>query len=199
MSPFKTFIIAASLVFASLALPTPNADAQGATIITVDQGRVLRESAGGQDIQRKLQAIGQTIQSEIQAEQAALETEGRALEGRLANKSEEAIRADTALVSQMQSFQRKQQAFVQKRQIRQQELVQTEQNALNEFNTALGPVLEQVLAERGADVMMARGSVVLVSPSLDATDLVISKIDAVKPSVTVSRVRLPTQPAAGAQ
>ena len=199
MSPFKTFFIAASLVFASLAFSTPSADAQGSTIITVDQGRVLRESAGGQDIQRKLQAIGQTIQSEIQNEQAALETEGRALEGRLANKSEEAIRADTALVSQMQSFQRKQQAFVQKRQIRQQELVQTEQNALNEFNTALGPVLEQVLAERGADVMMARASVVLVDPALDATDLVISKIDAVKPSVTVSRVRLPTQPAAGGQ
>ena len=199
MSPFKTFLIAASLVFASLALPIHDADAQGSTIITVDENRVLRESAGGQDIQRKLQAIGQTVQSEIQSEQAALETEGRALEGRLANKSEEAIRADTALVSQMQSFQRKQQAFVQKRQIRQQELVQTEQNALTEFNTALAPVLEQVLAERGADVMMARSGLIAVNPALDATDLVISKINAVKPSVTVSRVRLPTQPAAGSQ
>jgi|GEM_PF-305719 len=199
MSPFKTLLIAASLVFASLAIQTPYADAQGSTIITVDQNRVLLESAGGQDIQRKLQAIGQTIQSEIQSEQAALETEGRALEGRLANKSEDAIRADTALVSQMQSFQRKQQAFVQKRQIRQQELVQTEQNALTEFNTALGPVLEQVLAERGADVMMARSSLIAANPALDATDLVISKINAVKPSVTVSRVRLPTQPAAGGQ
>ncbi len=199
MSPFKTLLIAASFAFATLAIQTPYAEAQGSTIITVDQNRVLRESAGGQDIQRKLQAIGQTIQSEIQSEQAALETEGRALEGRLANKSEEAIRADTALVSQMQSFQRKQQAFVQKRQIRQQELVQTEQNALTEFNTALTPVLEQVLAERGADVMMARSSLIAVNPSLDATDLVITKINSAKPSVTVSRVRLPAQPAAGGQ
>jgi outer membrane protein len=199
MSPFKILLIAASFVLASLAFQTPTADAQGSTIITVDQNRVLVESAGGQDIRRKLQAIGQTIQSEIQSEQSALETEGRALEGRLANKSEEAIRADAGLVSQMQSFQRKQQAFVQKRQIRQQELVQTEQNALTEFNTALGPILEQVLAERGADVMMARSSLVAANPALDATDLVISKINAVKPSVTVSRVRLPTQPAAGGQ
>ena len=198
MSPFKTFIFAVSLVVASLTFPTQSAQAQGTTIVVIDQARILRESAGGQDIQRKLQAIGQTIQSEIQSEQSALATEGRALEGRLANKSEEAIRADTALVSQMQSFQRKQQAFVQKSQVRQQELAQTEQNAIAEFYAALEPVLEQVLAERGGDLMLERSAVLFAQPALDATDLAISKINAIKPTVTVSRVRLPTQPAAGA-
>ena len=198
MSPFKTLVFAVSLVVASLTFPTQSAEAQGANIVVIDQARILRESAGGQDIQRKLQAIGQTIQSELQAEQSALETEGRALEGRLANKSEEAIRADTGLVSQMQSFQRKQQAFVQKGQIRQQELAQTEQNAIAEFYSALEPVLEQVLAERGGNLMVERSSVLIAQPALDATTLAISKINASKPSVTVSRVRLPTQPAPGA-
>ena len=198
MSPFKTLVFAVSLVVASLTFPTQSAQAQGANIVVIDQARILRESAGGQDIQRKLQAIGQTIQSELQAEQSALETEGRALEGRLANKSEEAIRADTALVSQMQSFQRKQQSFVQKSQIRQQELAQTEQNAIAEFYSALEPVLEQVLAERGGNLMVERSSVLIAQPALDATTLAISKINASKPSVTVSRVRLPTQPAPGA-
>ena len=198
MSPFKTLVFAVSLVVASLTFPTQSAQAQGANIVVIDQARILRESAGGQDIQRKLQAIGQTIQSELQAEQSALETEGRALEGRLANKSEEAIRADTGLVSQMQSFQRKQQAFVQKGQIRQQELAQTEQNAIAEFYSALEPVLEQVLAERGGNLMVERSSVLIAQPALDATTLAISKINASKPSVTVSRVRLPTQPAPGA-
>ena len=198
MSPFKTLVFAVSLVVASLTFPTQSAEAQGANIVVIDQARILRESAGGQDIQRKLQAIGQTIQSELQAEQSALETEGRALEGRLANKSEEAIRADTGLVSQMQSFQRKQQAFVQKSQIRQQELAQTEQNAIAEFYSALEPVLEQVLAERGGNLMVERSSVLIAQPALDATTLAISKINASKPSVTVSRVRLPTQPAPGA-
>lgn len=198
MSPFKTLVFAVSLVVASLTFPTQSAEAQGANIVVIDQARILRESAGGQDIQRKLQAISQTIQSELQAEQSALETEGRALEGRLANKSEEAIRADTGLVSQMQSFQRKQQAFVQKGQIRQQELAQTEQNAIAEFYSALEPVLEQVLAERGGNLMVERSSVLIAQPSLDATTLAISKINASKPSVTVSRVRLPTQPAPGA-
>ena len=198
MSPFKTLVFAVSLVVASLTFPTQSAEAQGANIVVIDQARILRESAGGQDIQRKRQAISQTIQSELQAEQSALETEGRALEGRLANKSEEAIRGDTALVSQMQSFQRKQQAFVQKSQIRQQELAQTEQNAIAEFYSALEPVLEQVLAERGGNLMVERSSVLIAQPSLDATTLAISKINASKPSVTVSRVRLPTQPAPGA-
>ena len=198
MSPFKTLVFAVSLVVASLTFPTQSAEAQGANIVVIDQARILRESAGGQDIQRKLQAISQTIQSELQAEQSALETEGRALEGRLANKSEEAIRADTGLVSQMQSFQRKQQAFVQKSQIRQQELAQTEQNAIAEFYSALEPVLEQVLAERGGNLMVERSSVLIAQPALDATTLAISKINASKPSVTVSRVRLPTQPAPGA-
>jgi len=198
MSPFKILFIAVSLVFASLTLPAYSADAQGANIVVIDQARLLRESAGGQDIQRKLQAIGQTIQAELQAEQSALETEGRALEGRAANRSQEEVAADTAFISQMQSFQRKSQAFAQKSQIRSQELQQTEQNAINEFYTALQPVLEQVLAERGANVMLERSSVMMAAPELDATDLAISKINATKPTVTVSRVRLPTQPAAGA-
>ena len=198
MSPFKTFIIAASLVFASLAYPTPSADAQGATIVVIDQARILRESAGGQDLQRKLQAINQTIQSELQSEQSALETEGRALQSSTANKSAEVIRADTALVSQMQSFERKRQSLAQKSQIRAQELQQTEQNAITEFYTALEPVLEQVMAERGGDIMLERSSILFAGPALDATDLAISKINATKPTVTVSRVRLPTQPAPGA-
>lgn len=198
MSPFKTFLIAACLAFASFASPTPSADAQGATIVVIDQARILRESAGGQDLQRKLQAINQTIQSELAAEQSALETEGRALEGRTANKSPEVIRADTALVSQMQSFNRKRQALAQKSQVRAQELQQTEQNAIAEFYTALEPVLEQVMAERGGDIMMERSTMLMATPALDATDLAISKINATKPTVTVSRVRLPTQPTAGA-
>ncbi|MEL7453384.1 MAG: OmpH family outer membrane protein [Pseudomonadota bacterium] len=196
MALFKKIIAAATFVALSITAIVPTALAQGTMIIVIDQARIMRDSAGGQDIARKLAAIGQTMQSELEGEAGALQTEGQALETRRANLTPEALQADTELQSQFQSFLAKRQAFQRKQQVRAQELQQTEQTAWAEFFQALEPVLEQVVTERGAQLMIDRSSITFAAPELDATDLAITKIDALKPTVNVTRARLPAQPAA---
>ena len=56
------------------------------------------------------------------------------------------------------------------------------------------PVLQEVVTEKGADIMFDRSDAVYASSAIDATDLVISKMDAKLPTVTVVRQKLPTQP-----
>ena len=196
MALTRSIFIIAALVFTSFstALITPEASAQATTVIVIDRNRIMRDSAGGQDIANKLQSIGTQIQGELESEVAAIDTEGRSLDARTANMTPEAVQADTALMSQVQSYARKRQAFQQKQQIRARELQQTEQTAWAEFFTKLGPVVEEVANERGAQLVLERGSVYFNGPALDATDVVIQKMNAVSPTVTVTRARLQAPP-----
>lgn len=195
MAPAKTlFIIVALVVTSFTTFAAPDASAQGTNTIVIDRNRIMRDSTGGQDIANKLNAIGTTIQTELETEAAALDTEGKALETRTANLTNEAIQADAALLAQVQSFARKRQFFQQKQQIRARELQQTEQNAWSEFFSKLGPVVEEVANERNAQLVLERGSIYFSSPALDATDTVISKMNVVSPTVVVTRARLQAPP-----
>ncbi|MEO1406905.1 MAG: OmpH family outer membrane protein [Pseudomonadota bacterium] len=198
MAPLRMLIAALSLTFIALSALPFEASAQGTKIIVVNQSRIVGESAAGQDIQRKLQAIGQTMQSELTPEASALETEGKALQSRTANMTQDAIAANPELMGMVQSFAQKQQALAIKQQRIRQELALTEQNAINELNTVLQPVLEQVFDEQGADIMMNRATVVAAGPNVDVTNDVIAKLNAAATTINVTRARLPEQQAAPA-
>lgn len=191
MAPVRHILLA--LVFAAFSLsflPSQNALAQGTSIITYDQARVMRDSRGGKDISQKVKAIGETMKRELDGEGRSLETEGKSLETRTANLTREALAADSTLRTQLESFGRKRGAFQQKSQIRQAELGQTEQQAWSEFFKALGPVVQEVANERGAQVVLERSSVAYAAPNLDVTDTIISKMNSRKSSFTVTRARI---------
>jgi len=198
MAHLRMLIAALTLIGVTIGLAPLDAAAQGSKIIVVNQARVASESAAGQDIQRKLQAIGQTMQSELSPEASALETEGRALQARTANMTPEAIQANAELMGMAQSYAQKQQALAIKQQRARQELALTEQNAINELGQALQPVLQQVFDERGADIMMDRAVVAFAGPSVDVTDDVIAKLNAATSTINVTRARIPDQQAAPA-
>ena len=191
MSPIKTLFIAAILVASSIAIiPAQDAVAQGAKIVTFDQTRVMRDTVGGKDISQKVLAIGNSMKTELEAEGRAIETEGKSLEARTANLTREAIAADASLRGQVESFARKRAGFQQKGQIRQAELQQTEQTAWAEFFKSLQVIVQEVANERGAQIVLERSTVAYVAPTLDTTDLIISKMNARSPSFTVTRARI---------
>ncbi len=193
MALYKTLFIAASIAAATLAPFSGAAQAQGATILVVDNARIIRDSVGGKDMSAKINAIGQAMQNELAGEATALDAERQSLETRTQNMTREAVAADPQLRAQAEAFARKAQAFQVKRQRASQELSQTEQAALNNFGVALDPVLQQIVDERGADLLLERSVVAFASPEVDVTDLVIQRLDATVPAINVTRVRLPDQ------
>lgn len=198
MTTLKTALMAMLLAVASFAfLPIQDAYAQGTKVITYDQARVMRDTTGGKDIAQKVKAIESSMKTELESEGRSLETEGKSLESRTANLTREAVAADATLRTQFESFGRKRAAFQQKGQLRQAELQQTEQTAWSEFFKTLQPVVQEVANERGAQVVLERSTVAYSAPNLDVTDLIISKMNARKPSFTVTRARinLPQAPA----
>ncbi|GAB5457711.1 MAG: hypothetical protein Hens3KO_07410 [Henriciella sp.] len=195
MSPLKIIFAALALSFSATAVTAPIASAQGTNIIVIDQARIMRDSAAGKDIQTKLQAIGTSMEQELNPTATALSTEGQALEGKTANMTQQQILANEALKTEVTNYARKAQEFNIKRQIAGQELSLTERKAWADFFEQLRPILQEVVTERGAQIIMERSELTYADPAIDASDLVISKMNSRVPTISVVRQKLPTQPA----
>ncbi|MBR9835318.1 MAG: OmpH family outer membrane protein, partial [Alphaproteobacteria bacterium] len=125
-----------------------------------------------------------------------LNAEGQTIEAKTANMTPEAMRADAALKAEVTAYANKAQQFSIDRQIAAGELQLTERKAWSDFFTALRPVLQEVVNERGAHIMLDRSQVTYTDPTVDVSGLVISKLDASTPTISVVRQKLPTQPPA---
>ena len=191
MAYLKKTIAALALLFASISVAAPIATAQGTSVIVIDQRKIMRDSRAGKDIQTKVKSIEDQIRRELESTSRSLESEGKSIETRTQNMTPQAVAADPALKGQVESFYKKAGEFNRTRQIRAQELSITERKAWNEFFKALQPVLQEVVNEKGGQIMLDRSSTVFASPSLDATASVISKLDSSKPTINVVRERLP--------
>lgn len=193
MKLLKAALASFAMLFTAGAVTAPLAAAQGTTVVVIDQGKIMRESTGGQDIISKVNAIEQTMQGELKPTQDTLASEGQALEAKTANMTMDAISADQALRTEVEAYARKAQEFNRRRQIAAAELQATERKAWSDFFTAMQPVLQEVVTEKDADIMLDRAEAVYVGASVDATDLVISKMNAKLPSVNVVRQKMPAQ------
>ena len=199
MFSIKPLLAALAIGFGTVTSLAPVAAAQGNTTIVIDQAQIMRTSKAGQDIQTKITAIESAMERELQPTADQLNTEGQAIENASKGKTEAELLQDEALKTNVQAYVAKTQEFNRQRQIAAQELQLTERKAWTDFFNGLRPVLQEVVTERNAQVLLDRQDVVFADPSIDATAAVISKLDAAMPTVNVVRQRLPQQAAQSAQ
>lgn len=188
-SILATLALAASAAFAV----SPAATAQGTKVVVIDRVQIFTQSQAGQDIQTKIQAIETTMQGELKPLADTLTADGASLRTKSEGKTQETVRADAALMSEIEAYSRKANDFERKRQIAAQELALTERKALVDFNNALIPILQQVIAENSANVILDKSQVIYVDDATDVTQSAITKLNASTPTVQVMRQSLPTQ------
>lgn len=188
------FTAFAVLLAAPLAL-APAAAAQSSTVVVIDRTQIFVQSKAGVDIQNKIRGIESAMQAELKPTADQLAAEGPALEAKTQGRTREAILADAGLKTEVEAYARKANDFNRKRQIAAQELQLTERKALIDFNNALVPVLRQVVAEKSANVILDKANIVFVDDATEVTASVIAKLDASTPTMTVTRQKIPTQPA----
>ena len=193
MFGLKTLLAAAAISLGTVAVTAPVASAQGTTVVVIDQGKIMRDSKAGKDLVTKVDGIASAMERELKPTADQLNTESKAIEAKTKNMTQEAMRADAALKTQVESYARKANDFARKRQIASQELSLTERKAWSDFFKALQPVLQEVVTEKNAQIMMDRSDLVYANPSTDVTALVISKRDATTPTISVVRQNLPAQ------
>ena len=160
------------------------------TILVVNQERVKRESEVGKHINRQLESIAKQMDAELKSQVSPLVSERDSLMAELQNMSVDALKSRPDLVQRAQSTQEKMQKAELEARYKQAELQKTEAKAQQLVNAKLGEILEALVAERNADVILDRSLVIYSGPNTDVTDIVISRLNAQMRTVPVARERI---------
>jgi Skp family chaperone for outer membrane proteins len=166
--------------------PAPQAIA-APKILVIDRQTLLRASKVGQDIARQVQALTKTAESELKGENESLRREGQTLQQQVA------ILAPDVKAQKIRAFQAKQQAFQAKVQLRQNQIRYGVMLAQKQVETAAGPIVQAIMQERGANLLIDRQEIVIGAPGLDVTAVAIQRLDQKLPSVKVQLATPPSE------
>lgn len=130
-----------------------------------------------------LTAFGRRVATEIEADSAVLAAENRRIEAELSAEEQELTLRRSEM--EPEAFRALADAFDQKvrttrntQDAKTRALKQRGDQARGEFLRAVRPVLEAMMREAGASVIMERSNVFLSANSTNITDLAIARIDA---------------------
>ncbi|MEI9929405.1 MAG: OmpH family outer membrane protein [Rhizomicrobium sp.] len=151
----------------------------------IDRMMVLRGSKVGQDIVRQVNAYTSQAENELRGQGAALQNDVKAFQ------QQSAILSADLKAKKMRDLEARRaglQAQVQKRQT----LIQGGfLKAREQVLTALGPIVQGIMVEKGANILLDRNAVMLGARDLDVTPLAIQRLDQKMPSIKVELVAPP--------
>ncbi|MDG1859590.1 MAG: OmpH family outer membrane protein [Emcibacteraceae bacterium] len=184
------YFYAAVLTVVSMITASEVAIAQtipAAKIAIVDNGIISSNAAVAIDINRQVRQIRADMQADLQTKGNALRAEEESL------KSQSAIMPPEAYNQKVQEFQQKAAGYQRDVQIKSQQLEVAIAQANAEVERALKPILQKILQDTGATMLMEKALVLEQAPGLDVTTRVVEGLDLALPSLTVV---LPEVPAA---
>ena len=145
----------------------------GSPILTIESNRLFADSAFGQRVAREIEADSAVLSAENRRIEAELTAEERDLTERRPEMEPDAFRvlAD-AFDEKVQTIRREQDE--------KGRLLNQKQDASRVmFFNAARPILENLMREAGAAVILERSTVFLSANISDVTDLAIARIDAI--------------------
>jgi Skp family chaperone for outer membrane proteins len=178
----KRLLISASLA-ASAILPSA-AHAQAippAIIAVVDLERVTSECNACKTASAALtsqvtaeQARERTVAAPLQTEQQSIQAAVNALNGK---------EPDAALKARANAFQTKVQQAQEQADRAQQQLKLNQQYVQRQVGEKLGPIYQQVMQRRGANVMVEQGATLASATAVDVTSDVLTALNAALPTI----------------
>jgi outer membrane protein len=189
----RTIIVAAAVTLVpqmALAAPPAPTGTPNPKILVIDRAAILRGSVVGQNIMKQVQSLTAAAENMLKGQDAALRQEGATLQQQLA------ILSPSVKAAKIKAFQAKQAAL--------QQSVQTQQGliqggvlkARQQVEQALGPILQAIMTERGANLLLDRNAVVLGTVDVDVTAVAIARLNQKLPAVKVVLTPLPPGAAA---
>ncbi|MDE2352560.1 MAG: OmpH family outer membrane protein [Alphaproteobacteria bacterium] len=181
---FMMYGSAAALAQGKPAAPAPQGTL-APKILMIDMQAVFGASKVGQDIARQVKAYTDSARKEFQGDNDALKREGQTLQQQLA------ILAPSVKDQKIKAFEAKQAAFQRKVQQRQDMIQGGVLQARQQVEKALTPILQGIMAERGANILLDRRVVLLGPNDIDVSQVAVDRLNKKMPSVKVNLVALP--------
>lgn len=155
-------------------------------IVVIDRSAVLRASKVGQDIVRQINAYTDQAEKDLRGQGMALQKDGKAFQQQAAILSADLknrkLKELEARRAGLQAQAQKKQSLIQGGFIK----------ARQQVEQALGPILQGIMVERGANLLLDRNAVVLgTDRGLDITLLAVQRLDQKMPTLKVELVPPP--------
>jgi len=179
----RTTLSSLGLAFAALALSVAPvlADPPQPKIVVLDRAAILQFSKVGQDIARQMQAYANQAKADLQGQGRSLQAEGRALQQQVA------ILAPDVKQKRLDAFRVKEQSLQSMAQRKDEQLKAGFAQARATMEQALGPILQQLVKERGANLVLDKQAVVFANASgFDITGDAINRLNQKLPSIKVN-------------
>ena len=189
----KIILASTALAAASLTPSVANAQVVPAAIVAVvDLDRVTTSCTACQTAQSALrgqvaalQAREKALGTPLQTEQQSLQTAIDALKGK---------EPDAALQTRIRAFQTKQQQGAAEIDRQQQQIKANQQYIQKQIADRLGPIYQQVMQRRGANVLLETGATLAAASSIDVSNDVVAALNAALPTIQTTAPAAPAQP-----
>ncbi len=201
----KKVLLTASVTAAlGLALLGPAAAQQAApaaapavSYLVVDLNRVVMESAALKAAQPTLDAKGNALEAKAKTLQAQLEADAKALQ----TQAQSGIAAPDVLQAKQRELQEKAQKADQEVGTLRNDYQRTAVFVESQIREGARPVINQLIKERGATLVLNREAVVYAAPGIDITGDVIARMEKSLPTVSTTppapqAAQQPAKPAA---
>jgi outer membrane protein len=189
--PF-VLLLAASAPALAANPPAPPPQLQPKFLI-LDRQLILRASKVGQDVARQAEAAAQQAKADITGQQRALQTEGQQLQQQIA------ILAPDVKAQRVKAFEAKQVSLEANAGKKQQQIQLGILKAQETIAHALEPILQGLMQQRGANLILDKQAVVYASQdaakSFDITQQAVQQLDQKLPSLKVDLSASPPPPA----
>jgi outer membrane protein len=181
----KTLLISAAFAAAMITPAAATAQALPAAIVAVvDLDRVTTECNACKTAQAALRSqvtaeesrektLGAPLQTEQQSIQAAID----ALKGK---------DPDAALQTRIKSFQSKAQQAQEEAARGRQQLQANQSYITKQISEKLGPIYQQVMQRRGANLLVETGATLATSQSIDVTNDVVAALNSALPTISTT-------------
>ena len=172
-------VLAATLIAPAAAsaqsVPAPS-------IVVVDLDKVSSQCNACRTAQATLQGQVNALKARETALATPLQAEGKSIQAAI-DALPKGTDAPAALQTRIQAFQAKQQQGAQELQRQQTQIQRNQAYISQQISAKLGPIYQQVMTRRGANLMLEVGTTLASGASLDVTNDVLTALNAALPSV----------------
>jgi len=181
-------VIACAVALGAQAGPAPAPQGVPAPkILVIDRQALMGRSKVGQDIARQIQVLSKAAEAQLKSEGDALQHEKQSLEQQVA------ILAPDVKAQKVRAFEAKMAAFQKKVQDKQLQIRYGVILAQRQVEQIAGPIVQGLMQERGANLLIDRQAIVIGAPGLDVTAIAIQRLDQKLPTVKVQLASPPPE------
>ncbi|MCS6986546.1 MAG: OmpH family outer membrane protein [Sphingomonadaceae bacterium] len=174
-----------------MAAPAAAQQLSPAVIVVVDLDRVVAESAAGKAAVSELQTRANALRARAQTLGSQLQADAQAIQQGQASKTLQGPQ----LEQRVKALQEKESAARAEIGKGEEELARAQQYVLQQINTAVQPIISQIMRERGAAIVLAQQATIQHSASLNITNEVLARLNAALPKVSTTPPAAPPAPA----